>query len=209
MHAQLLLTQCVSPCRVDNGIPLAAALQQHHAWLCEQGFVGPSQRAVAVTWTDWDLKVHNGQPASLHRTHCRAKGHAAWLTGSVRDAGPRRLRLLRHQMRPESPSPQRYILDHCTLSYHTDCTGHKLCRPLKLHFTGIAVHCLDVALFATDKWASQHQAVHSLLLPCRKCWSRKVAGAESQWPPTSAAGWTSSTSTPACSTGEVQAGPAA
>lgn len=45
------------PCRVDNGIPLAAALQQHHAWLCEHGFVGPSQRAVAVTWTDWDLKV--------------------------------------------------------------------------------------------------------------------------------------------------------
>ena len=96
-------TVCPPPsCRVDNGIPLAAALQQHHAWLCEHGFVGPNQRPVAVTWTDWDLKVHRASlPACTERTAMQrflGLGSLLMAIGYVRHAGPYWHRPLRHQM---------------------------------------------------------------------------------------------------------------
>lgn len=107
------------PCRVDNGIPLAAALQQHHAWLCEHGFVGPSQRAVAVTWTDWDLKVH-GQPASLHRSHCTIKPLQGLACCScllplseVLALSPQAVQAQRH---PDPSSPEPLIWYHSTVS---------------------------------------------------------------------------------------------
>jgi inhibitor of KinA sporulation pathway (predicted exonuclease) len=45
--------------QVDAAEPLAVVLQQHHAWLQQQGLLDRSLRCIAVTWTEWDLKVGN------------------------------------------------------------------------------------------------------------------------------------------------------
>ncbi|KAK9829761.1 hypothetical protein WJX72_007715 [[Myrmecia] bisecta] len=43
--------------RVDKGLPLAATLEKHDAWLRQEGLVGAGKRWVPVTWSDWDFKV--------------------------------------------------------------------------------------------------------------------------------------------------------
>ena len=47
--------------QVDAGVPLAAALDAHAAWLREQGLLpiapGDAPRFAVATWSDWDCKV--------------------------------------------------------------------------------------------------------------------------------------------------------